>query len=366
MASYSTRRTSRGATRHIVRVRLTGFRQLVRSFERKTDAREWAQRTEAQLREGRDFPSRQRAQRTLRDLIERYRAEAMPASCAGSYVAHLAWWQERLGDQRLSAVRPETIAALRDRLVAEPGPRGRRRSAATVNRYLNTLSAVFSFGESEEVEWVESNPVRKVRRRPEPKGRTRFLSRPVDDKDSELQRLLGACRASANGDLYDLVVVALLTGMRRNELLTLRRAHIRLRERGVTLPPEMTKTGEPRFVPLVGEALAVVARRLRQNRDFLFGDPGRRGSSGAPPFPRKAWEKALKAARIENFRFHDLRHTHGSYLAMKGASTRELMEALGHKTVVMAARYSHLADVHKRAVAERLLDIAGLDGEPGS
>jgi hypothetical protein len=111
MASYSTRRTSRGAVRHIVRVRLTGFRQLVRSFERKTDAREWAQRTEAQLREGRDFPSRQRVQRTLRDLIERYRAEAMPASCAGSYGAHLTWWQERLGDQRLSAVRPETIAA---------------------------------------------------------------------------------------------------------------------------------------------------------------------------------------------------------------------------------------------------------------
>ena len=335
---------------------------MVRSFERKTDAREWVQRTETRLRESRDFPARKRTQRTVGELIERYRAEAMPASCAGAYGPHLAWWQERLGSYKLAEVRPEVIAKLRDRLLAEPGSSGRRRSGTTVNRYLNTLSAVFTFGESEEVEWVESNPVRRVRRKEEPKGRTRFLSRPVDEADSELCRLLEACRASKSRVLYDLVIVALLTGMRENEILCLRRRYVRLSERGITLPAEITKTGEPRFVPLVGEALAVMARLMEGKGEYLFGEPARRNAPEVPRFPRKAWERALAEAKIENFRFHDLRHTHGSYLAMKGASTRELMEALGHKTVTMAARYSHLADVHKREVAERLLEVEGLGG----
>jgi hypothetical protein len=73
------------------------------------------------------------------------------------------------------------------------------------NRYLNTLSAVFSFGESEEIGWTDHNSVRKVRRKPEPEGRKRFLSRPVDEPESELDRLLEACRKRRNPDLYDLV-----------------------------------------------------------------------------------------------------------------------------------------------------------------
>jgi integrase len=368
MASISTRRTASGAVRHIARIRMRGFPQLVRSFERKTDAREWVQRTETSLRESRNFPARKRTQRTVGELIERYRAEAMPASCAGAYGPHLAWWRERLGSYRLAEVRPDVIAKLRDRLLAEPGSTGRRRSGTTVNRYLNTLSAVFTFGESEEVEWVESNPVRRVRRKKEPKGRTRFLSRPVDEPESELERLLAACRASKNGILHDLVIVGLLTGMRENEILCLRRRYVRMRERGIALPAEATKTGEARFVPLVGEALAVVARRVEEKEEYLFRESGRRNAPEIPRFPRKAWKKALAEAKIENFRFHDLRHTHGSYLAMKGASNRELMEALGHKTVTMAARYSHLADVHKREVAERLLEVEGLGGpaSPGT
>ncbi len=170
MASISTRRTASGAVRHIARIRMRGFPQAVRSFERKTDAREWAQRTETSMRESRDFPARKRVQKTVGELIERYKEEGMPEKCAGAYGPHLKWWQEQLGSYRLAEVRPEVIAKLRERLLAEPGSTKRRRSGSTVNRYLNTLSAVLTFGESEEVDWVESNPVRRVRREKEPKG----------------------------------------------------------------------------------------------------------------------------------------------------------------------------------------------------
>ena len=111
-------------------------------------------------------------------------------------------------------------------------------------------------------------------------------------------------------------------------------------------------------MPLVGEALEVVERRLRRlqpGSDFLFPGPG----DGPRPFPRYAWDKALESAGIENFRFHDLRHTHASYLAMLDASAIELKETLGHKTLAMVARYTHLANLHKRKVSARL--VGGLE-----
>jgi integrase len=267
-----------------------------------------------------------------------------------------------LGTCRLADIRPQMIASFREQLVREPGNTGKKRSSATVNRYLATLSAVFSFAQLDEVRWTDHNPVRSVKRKPEPRGRERFLSRPVDSPDSELDRLLAACRKSRNRDLYDLVVLALLTGMRESEILGLRRSYVHLPEGGLTLPPEVTKTKQPRFVPLVGEALTIAEARVKTKRDYLFGETGRRNASPdqPPAFPRKAWATALSTARIEDFRFHDLRHTHGSYLAMTGATTRELMGALGHKTTAMAARYSHLANAHKREVAERLLGTGGL------
>jgi integrase len=355
------KRSGPKGTSYRARVRIVGHPPRTRTFERKTDAREWARQVEADLKRNRDFPQRQHQRKTLAELIGRYRQEGLPASCAGAYGPHLEWWAAKLGGYRLVDIGPELIAKLREELSRESGNTGKRRGPTTVNRYLNTLSAVFSFAESEEIGWIDHNPVRKVRRKPEPEGRTRFLSRPVDEPESELDRLLDACRKSRNPDLYDLVQLAILTGMREGEIVGLRRRYVHLTEAGITLPPEITKRKQSRFVPLVGQALAIVARRVETRGDYLFAGTGRRNAPATvPAFPRRAWETALRQAGIKDFRFHDLRHTHGSYLAMTGATTRELMDALGHKTPAMAARYSHLANAHKRGVAERLLGIEGL------
>jgi integrase len=141
----------------------------------------------------------------------------------------------------------------------------------------------------------------------------------------------------------------------------LKRPYIRLSEGGFTLPAELTKTKKERFMLLVGPALEVVERRLRQRQtgsEYLFGPRWRRNSY-APAFPRRAWNTALKRAGIANFRFHDLRHTHASYLAMSGATERELMESLGHSTPSMVTRYAHSANQHKRMVATRLEAAVG-------
>jgi integrase len=359
-----TKRKGRKGTSYLVRVRRLGRAPLTQTFTTMTEARAWGEQTETDLRRGKELLPRQLQRRTLSELIKKYREDALPASCTGAYGPHLDWWEARLGSWRLADIGPAEIAKCREELGREPGNTGKQRGPATINRYLNTLSAVFAFGESEDIGWVQHNPVRKVRRKVEPQGRVRFLSRPEDEPDSEVERLLAACRKSKNRDLYDIAQLALLTGMREGEILALRRRYVRLQEGGIVLPAEVTKTREGRFVPLVGPALAIVAERSQRKRDFLFGETGRANASQQPAFPQRAWLAALHAAGIADFRFHDLRHTHGSYLAMAGATLRELMDALGHRTPEMAARYSHLAGSHKRKVAERLLEVIPLEVVP--
>jgi len=133
--------------------------------------------------------------------------------------------------------------------------------------------------------------------------------------------------------------------------------HLRWRDidldRGVARV-EKTKNNEKRALPLTHKALEVMTELHRRTdpdkRDYVF--PRRDGL--APKNIRKSWEAALRAAEIENFRFHDLRHTAASYLAMNGATLAEIAEVLGHKTLQMVKRYAHLSDQHTAAVVERM------------
>jgi hypothetical protein len=128
------RRAGVRGTRYVARVRIVGHPVQVMTFERKTDAREWAQQVEADLRRNRNVPQLQHQRKTLGELIERYRGEGMPASCAGAYGPHLEWWMAKLGGHRLRDIDPELIAKLRDELSRERGTAAggavRRRSTA--------------------------------------------------------------------------------------------------------------------------------------------------------------------------------------------------------------------------------------------
>jgi len=106
---------------------------------------------------------------------------------------------------------------------------------------------------------------------------------------------------------------------------------------------ELTKSGRRREVPLSSNADAVLARRRApEAKGYVFGS--RNWNS-----LRSAWESALVAAGIEDLRFHDLRHTLASWLIQRGRTLREVQEALGHQTITMTMRYSHLAPDHLRA-----------------
>ncbi len=358
MASIIERKGVNGAIAYRVDIRLKGHPAQHATFERKTDAKKWAAQTEAAIREGRYFGTVEAKKHTLADLIDRYTQDVLPSKktkTQGPQAQQLSWWKARIGSRTLADVTPALIAEQRDALRREPipstakdqgkaGPE-RTRSPATVNRYLAALSHCFTVA-VKEYGWLESNPMMKVTKPKEPRGRVRFLD------DDERDRFLTACRESSNGDLYPAVILALSTGARQQEILGLRWPQVDLNRRVATLND--TKNGETRVLPLAGSALELLRERSKVRRldtDLVF--PGH--TNPAKPIDLRApFEAALKRAEITDFHWHDLRHTAASYLAMNGASLAEIAEVLGHKTLSMVKRYSHLSEAHTAGVVERM------------
>ena len=187
--------------------------------------------------------------------------------------------------------------------------------------------------------------MRKVRKPKESRGRVRFLS------EIERKALLEACQQSENKYLYTIVVLALSTGMRRGEIINLKWDDINTKDRSLIL--HETKNGERRRIPLTSHALECIKEMDKVRRidtPLLFPSDRKKVQS----YFWKHWLKALKEAGIEDFRFHDLRHTTASYLAMNGASIAEIAEVLGHKTLQMVKRYSHLSEGHTSKVVESM------------
>jgi integrase len=239
----------------------------------------------------------------------------------------LAWWGERIGHLRLSEVTSGVIVEHRDALVREI-------AGSSVNRYLTVMSHLLTVC-VREWGWLPDSPMRNVSRLREPRGRVRYLDA------SERERLLQACRANEHRYLYPVVMLALCTGCRRREITGLRWPQVGQKCEAITLIE--TKNGETRRVPIVEPALTILREHARTGRvvgvEWVF--PGR--TLRGPCDISKAWTAAVEAAELQDFRFHDLRHTTASYLAMSGATPLEIAEILGHRKLDMVRRYAHLS-----------------------
>lgn len=327
-------------TRYRVQVRKRGFPPVTATFERKTDADNWARETEADMARRRYFPQHEAERHTLAELVDR-QLEAVKLHAPHDYDRQrvmLDWWKAKLGDYSVAAITPELLSRYRDRLQSDEGL-----SNGTVNRYLSALSKTFS---NAVTEWhlLNDNPLRRVSKRKEPPGRVRFLS------DDERTQLLDACAKSQYKPLRLIVLFAMTTGMRRGELLGLRWQDVDLERRVAVL--HKTKNSERRSVPIVPEVAELLREHGKVRRldtELIFP-----GEGDGPVWFDAAWYAALKEAKVKDFRFHDLRHTAASYLAMSGATVPELAAVLGHKTLAMVKRYAHLSDQHTGEVVERM------------
>jgi integrase len=278
---------------------------------------------------------------TLNQLLTLYEQDILPTKApATQYQTSRIFLKIRhdLGHIFLTDLTPAVLRQWRDTLKArgyQPG---------SVRRFLFILSGVLSAA-VKEFELLAENPLRKIRYPAEQHGRVRYLS------DEERHRLLDACQQSRCAALYPLVMLALATGGRKQELLQLRWVDVDLEQGSVRFLH--TKNKHPRSVPMEGPALEVLrAWAPQQPAGMGYVFPSVNGAKGR--HVTSAWYMARERAGLPGFRFHDLRHSFASYLAMSGASLIEIADLLGHKTLAMVRLYAHLSPAHTRGVVSRM------------
>ena len=363
MAVIRERVSATGTKSYHVQVRIKGFPPQTKTFASKTMAKQWAAMVETELKAGRYLPRVVAERHTVAELIDRYRKEVLPqkkAKFIRDQTVHLDWWETKLGRYNLAELNSNLIAQARNALSTEPygkagsktAAKDRVRAPATVVRYMGALSHALNTAVNE-WGWMDKSPMVGVKKPKVDNERRRFLS------DDEIQRVLVSAKESENRFLYTVVLLALSTGMRQSEIMTLRWRNV-LVEDGADmglLVMEKTKNGDARTSPLAEDAFtAVMALRDKAIKNNAGRVPASQllfpsdTVENKPVEIRKAWETCRKRAELDDFRFHDLRHTAGSLLAMSGASTREIAEVLGHKTMAMAKRYSHLTQKHLGSV----------------
>jgi integrase len=323
-----------------------------KTFTRKGDAVAWSKRVEADQELMEALGTRGAGMR-FEELVDEYMAQ-WSGKCINQGI-RAKYWMDKLGSIRLVDINADMIRQQLKELEAGKCKRGdgvgrskaltKNRSGSTVNRYRTVLSAVFKYAIGEG--YVTINPVSRVPPRKVSNQRTRFLS------ESERTRLLAACKASTWDKFHVLVLTAMTTGMRKAELLNLRWSDVDF-DKGLAFLGD-TKNGEQRYCPIPGFVVDELKVFREVGRGLLFP------SEIKPDKPReftKHWLKALADAGIQNFRWHDLRHTAASMLVMNGATLYETGEVLGHKSTQTTARYAHLSTEHKSELVNRVMTKA--------
>lgn len=341
------------------------------------DAQDLLIQRKNEVKEGREpIPKKRIANHLFKELSEHYKTWGdgrQKGFITKQY--HMAQLEEVFGNIPLRAFTTRFVEEWQTKRMNENKP-------ATVNRLLATLKHMFT----KAVEWemVEEETLKRVRRvklLSENNRRLRYLSK------EECKALINAC----SPHLKPIVVTALNTGMRKEEILSLEwEKHVDLRHGFILL--DKTKNGERRETPInqtLRAALQDIVRRIDSTYVFVDGE-GKRFKD-----VKRSFATALKNAELErcpecnyemqkteskepghcpncvtkmsrkgikDFRFHDLRHTFASHLVMAGIDITTVKELLGHKTLTMTLRYAHLAPAHKVKAVEIL--EGALTGKP--
>jgi integrase len=239
-------------------------------------------------------------------------------------------------DPYLRSLRLEAI----DMTALQPFVRDRKTkdgvSNATINRALEVVRRILNVAH-QDWRWLRGVP--KIRMLKEPRRRVRFLRR------DEADRLIEALPLH----MKPIVRFALATGCRNGEILGLEWSRVDLARQVAWLDHGMTKNGDGRGIPLNADAVAALESVHDQHPRWCFTYAGRRIR-----YSSSAWDTAKRRASIEDFRFHDLRHTWASWHVQSGTSLQELMELGGWKSYEMVLRYAHLAPEKLSSVARRI------------
>lgn len=334
-------------------------KRIRKSYKKKKEAVAELGKRVSLIAEGRYLDVKKECKTTLQELTDKYAENFKHQSIFQTAKKHyLENFKEYFGkDTLLVNIRYLNLESYRNHLKQKITRNKTIRSDATVNREMSCLHHIMT----KAVEWekLESSPFDKGKSLilKENNMRMRFLT------EDEITRLLDQCPEY----LHNIVECALNTGMRRGEILSLKWSQIR----NGFIYLGKTKTNEARQIP-INDTLDALFKQIRKENGFkseyvfLYDGQIIEIKTGNVRRPKKdteskpvtgiksSFNSVLKRADIDDFRFHDLRHTFASQVLMKGGSLKDVQELLGHKTMTMTLRYAHLTQDHKRKAVNLL------------
>ena len=246
-----------------------------------------------------------------------------------------------LGGKSLEAIGRSLV----DRVTLERQAEGV--SNATVNRTLEVLRAILRKCVNE-WEWLDRAP--RVRMLKEPTRRIRFITR------EEARQLLEVLPAH----MADMAAFSLATGLRRANVTGLQWSQVHLVRRLAWIHPDQAKARKAIAVPLNAEAVMLIRKQIGKHSTHVFSFKGK----PVKQVSTKAWYQALRRSGIENFRWHDLRHTWASWHVQEGTPLHVLQELGGWECAEMVRRYAHFSAEHLAPYADRLCALRVVESEP--
>jgi integrase len=281
--------------------------------------------------------------RTWREAVVRWLEETSEKATHKEDKKKLIWLHSFVGDRTLDQITSDVIDQIRSAKLKEA-------SKGTTNRYLALVRAIL-IRARDEWEWVDKVP--KIRLFKETTSRERSLTK------EQAKRLLDELPEHQR----ELVLFSLATGLRQSNVLKLEWGQVNLELRHAWVRGTHSKNRRPISVPLNDVALAVLKRQEGKHLERVFTFRGKPINS----VNTKAWHAGLKRASIEDFRWHDLRHTWATWQRQAGTPTHELQRLGGWRTGAMVERYAHLAPENLAVAASRLDSVlAGYDSATGT
>ena len=324
-----------------VTIRVKGYKPIYKTFEKKTEAKTWAEDVETQIRKGKYKPTTTKEIitpiLTVDELITDFKKNVAPKrySKPEQYKHMYNWWEKQIGGMLVQDIDTPVLTNCQNLLIAEAPDKHykdhEKKSNSTVRKYMFAFSAVLRYA-VRNLKLIDRNPMADVDNPKKSKGVVRFLS------DEEKQLLIKSCKKHSDR-LFVFTMIALFSGGRYNEVRTLKIENIDFVNEMLHFLD--TKNGESRGVPVSHKIIEIITNYMDKyniKSGYLFIQPEKQKLA----YLKGAFESVVKDIKLKNFRIHDCRHTYASWLAKNGATLLEIATLLGHKNLNQVQIYAHL------------------------